>query len=66
VSPHPTYTMCSRVKKRLERRHGVLRCHRCGLSIRVGQDVTSISRSRRIAQASYRIYHEPCLEATYY
>ena len=65
MSPHPTYTMCTRVKKRLEHRHGALRCYRCGLSIRVGQDVTSIS-SPRIAKAWYRIYHEQCLDAIYY
>jgi hypothetical protein len=56
--------MGHRVKKRLEHAHGVLRCHRCGVLIRVGQAVVSISRNHRRQRAGYKIYHETCFEET--
>lgn len=53
-----------RVKKRLEHTHGTLRCYRCGVPIRVGQTVVSISRNHRRHRAGYKIYHETCFEET--
>ena len=64
MAPRPAFTKGHRVKKRLEHTHGTLRCFRCGVPIRVGQTVVSISRNHWRQVAGYKIYHETCFEET--
>ena len=59
-----TYTLTIQVKARHEQRYGTLCCTRCGVEIKVGDDVTTRSSSSR--RQTPKKYHKACYEDMLY